>query len=570
MKLRTTRSFITLIALLVAWIATTNAQTTYNVQGWTPYGSLTLQNLTTKSWSSNQQIEITNSAIQVKDWSNAKTEITNTWLLIQKWSQPRIDIRGHKIKVTSNPDVGTTWHWEIRVEKICDEYWGNCKMVSTLWQGWWWGSYWQLNTTTSTLETSGGNHKVSLYNGLDVDNGINVTWDSAIAWALVITEAPQRAAGTSCNCTTSIHPWCTNGWSLSNNGNGRLCNCTDNTTVECSGYPASQTLNAGYGEPWCENQPTWNWVAMILYSDGVSDNIASSLYENIIEAQNAYNRWGKCIFYCKTGYHRNWNTCEGPKLSVTKWETVLNKWLEVHGWLAIHKNWWSSIMALQGTWDHSVVYNPRWLRLYNERLYIKTGQLVLENSDLTVNGNSLDLNNSQLYLDNTDINWNWDITLNWAIKLTGYISTTNSIYTSWNLVVDGNNWITVKKMVVADWATINSATKVNKFLVGVTGNMDTNCYSQNCMAAEIDDVSEVRFIPKSLIEWFQISDFEPCGRRNEGKLVYYRDRDNSSNNSHNYNSRLEICMCAHKQTSTNSWPDDDRKCEWKKLAEKNY
>lgn len=115
--------------MLVAWIATTNAQTyTYNVDGWTPYGSLTLQNLTIKNWTT-----------------------TN------------IVLSGSKIEVKQS-------NWQINVDKVCDRNWNNCRTVSQITT---WtmptapDTYWQLNWTRLKMKTP---HWLSLNDEVEINN----------------------------------------------------------------------------------------------------------------------------------------------------------------------------------------------------------------------------------------------------------------------------------------------------------------------------------------------------------------------------------------------------------------
>lgn len=177
----------------MAWIATTNAQT-YNVQGWTPYGSLTLQNLTINDAGAlniNGSLNMTGTAktrgsleFRWKNNSDGTSTYSNAiktnrdWLEIDSTTSIKkgITIEGeatvkNKLKVQSTSDS------EIRVDKICDQSGSisSCKTVSTLWQGWGGGDYWKLNG--SILQTSGWNYGLEIQWNLNVKNSSIVITD---------------------------------------------------------------------------------------------------------------------------------------------------------------------------------------------------------------------------------------------------------------------------------------------------------------------------------------------------------------------------------------------------------
>lgn len=185
----------------MAWIATTNAQTTYNynVQGWTPYGSLTLQNLTINDAGAlniNGSLNMTGNAktrgnleFRWKNDSDGTGTYSNAiktnrdWLEIDSTTSIKKDttIEG-EATVKNKLKVQSTSNSEIRVDKICDQNGSisSCKTVSTLWQGWGGGDYWKLNG--SILQTSGWNYGIGLYNWSDTglitldNNWLNINW----------------------------------------------------------------------------------------------------------------------------------------------------------------------------------------------------------------------------------------------------------------------------------------------------------------------------------------------------------------------------------------------------------
>lgn len=176
----------------MAWIATTNAQT-YNVDGWTPYGSLTLQNLTINDAGAlniNGSLNMTGTAktrgsLEFR-WKNDSDTYSNAiktyrdWLEIDSTTSIKKDttIEGvttvkNKLKVQSTSDS------EIRVDKISDQSGSisSCKTVSTLWQGWGGGDYWKLNG--SILQTSGWNYGLEIQWNLNVKNSSIVITDGS-------------------------------------------------------------------------------------------------------------------------------------------------------------------------------------------------------------------------------------------------------------------------------------------------------------------------------------------------------------------------------------------------------
>ena len=104
MKIRVTKLYLWLAAIILAWLSFTHATYVFNVDNRTPFGVLNLKQLI------------------------IKPDIAHTGIIL--------DWETYTIKINPNHESWKTW--QIRVYEICDENWENCKEVSTLWI---WGSW---------------------------------------------------------------------------------------------------------------------------------------------------------------------------------------------------------------------------------------------------------------------------------------------------------------------------------------------------------------------------------------------------------------------------------------------
>lgn len=99
MKTRRTKVLLSLLAVMAAWFAVTNAYT-FQVQNRNPFGVLNLSKLIIK-------------------------DLAHTWIIL--------DSANNTIKVTRD----SAWTWQIRVYEICDENGEHCKNIANIWQGSW-------------------------------------------------------------------------------------------------------------------------------------------------------------------------------------------------------------------------------------------------------------------------------------------------------------------------------------------------------------------------------------------------------------------------------------------------
>ena len=127
-----------------------------------------------------------------------------------------------------------------------------------------------------------------------------------------------------------------------------------------------------------------------------------------------------------------------------------------------------------------------------------------------------------------------------------------TITANWNTTIRWNTEI-------SSWDT----TVKNKLYVG---NDNNNCYYSYCYAStgSLDEISQIRFVPKTFEGDSQISDVKECDRSVEWTLVYWRDRNKRSDKTFDQDPRLSICICAFSEFENNV------KCKWEDIVSKNY
>ena len=240
--------FIYAVLSLAVWFfATANAQTT-SISVWSPsaYGILNLNQAFFKN---------------------------SSWVI---WVV--VDGTNRKIEIKSTDG-------QLRVNKICDQNWSNCKTVSTLWAGAWSsitvnGSNWFLCSKTNANTLSCSNIKVwtTFTNGkyctYNTTNWLNCTSDAPTSITINGTQAwylcTRWSNSTTLNCNTNVKLWSsfTNGWYCTySSTNGITCSAsapTDNkwTLNSTNLYPANTSTNVAIWTTTSNNYKlnvVWSW-----------------------------------------------------------------------------------------------------------------------------------------------------------------------------------------------------------------------------------------------------------------------------------------------------------------------
>lgn len=466
---------------------------------------------------------------------------------------------------------------DITVYQICDEN-GNCKKVSELYTWNWgggWDVYWKKSSDVNpTLITSWNFSSIKLESNLTVDNKNE--------WKVNVYQICDTG-GHNCRVVTDISTGWTNYWKINSN-----------------------KLTA-----------SWTFYGLELSSA----NIWASYSFEIKDSENLHHPTKTKVLVDGNWLTVTWATTLNNDLTVdgttiansgvritsggltVTWNTTLNSHLTVKNGLTVTSNNGSinlvstniflhgtSKIDLQGTknfmgGDVNITGNTTITGQLNVNggIDMTTGSLRIEaNKDSGFQiSKKQNLNQystifrvhtiSDTY--NIGVIWDtyieWDTTIQWTTNLywDTVIAWWNTTIGWSNITIDTNWWD-----IIIDWNTTTirwDTTVKNKLYVG---NDNNNCYESgnvNCYASDssFDEISQIRFVPKTFDNQKQISDVKQCDRSIEWTLVYWRDKNQRSDQWYTQDARLSICMCALKTLYNVQQPN---KCEWKNIALLDY
>lgn len=514
-------------------------------------------------------------------------DLTVTWTTKLNWDLTvgdNIELSWDVLRIKT--DTG-----KLKVHEICDENGANCKRISELYTwNWdvvyWWGGdgYWKVGW--NWVLTTSWNYSMNLNQSLSVANDLTVNdWNIIVGkndWKVNVSQICDKD-GSNCRTVSQITTG-NNYWKIKNN--------TKNLTMSVDNYGLNLSTQYNQNVPQDYSFEIIDWeitkAKLRIYRDWVNLVWNTTLNKDLTVDGTTIANSGVRI------------TSGG--LTVT-WNTTLNSHLTVKNGLTVTSNNGSinlvstniflhgtSKIDLQGTknfmgGDVNITGNTTITGQLNVNggIDMTTGSLRIEaNKDSGFQiSKKQNLNQystifrvhtiSDTY--NIGVIWDtyieWDTTIQWTTNLywDTVIAWWNTTIGWSNITIDTNWWD-----IIIDWNTTTirwDTTVKNKLYVG---NDNNNCYESgnvNCYASDssLDEISQIRFVPKTFDNQKQISDVKQCDRSIEWTLVYWRDKNQRSDQWYTQDARLSICMCALKTLYNVQQPN---KCEWKNIALLDY
>lgn len=526
-------------------------------------------------------------------------DLTVTWITKLDWDLTvgdNIELSWDVLRIKT--DTG-----KLKVHEICDENGANCKRISELYTwNWgvvyWWGGdgYWKV--VWNWALTTSWNYNMNLNQSLSVANDLTVNdWNIIVGkndWKVNVSQICDKD-GSNCRTVSDI----VTGWSIYWGING------NNLKVSKWDYGLQLSTNSEF----------WQSYSFEIKNPETENTIVSKLEID--------SNWVN-VKYWWLIVDRGWVKVKNAGLTVT-WATTLNNDLTVDGttiansgvritagwltvtWAAELNNGLTVHNGLTATADGAITFRGTYINLAGANYIKLDGTKNFMGGDVNITGTTtitgwLNVNggidittgslrimankdsgfqiskkqNLNIYSPifrvdtisdtyNIGVIWDtyieWDTTIQWTTNLywDTVIAWWNTTIGWSNITIDTNWWD-----IIIDWNTTTirwDTTVKNKLYVG---NDNNNCYNNNCLASDtsLDEIGQIRFVPKTFNNQKQISDVKPCDRSIEWTLVYWRDK-NLRSNSVDYDPRLSICMCGLRELA-------DPVCGWINIAEKNY
>jgi len=510
-------------------------------------------------------------------WINGMPAVANNYKLRVNW-KTKLD---WDLIVTDGDITVDKNSGKITVYQICDEN-NNCKKVSELYTWNWvggggWDVYWQLNE--GILSTSWWSYWVNLNSNLNVagnlnagnlnTRGLNVTGNLNFAWEnldgagynTVSTTKGSLHVGSSLevahdftsdwtitakwNIKVDKNDWKVNVYQICDTG-GNNCRVVTDISTGWTNYWEKDNNNVVHRSWSTKNRGLQLYTRHeVWYTFEIGNDSQSSL--------------------TKVSINGNWLNVEKWWLNVT-WNTTLNNDLTIKGDLYVKSiigtppTQMSKTLLSLKTWDMTIDVNTT----VKQKLDVEKNLNVEQNlyvwgattlHDLLVSG-SMEVRNDSFSITKVVPGTSYIVFNVNTESLPGAPAT---ITADWNTTIRWNTEIKWNA-IISSWDT----TVKNKLYVG---NDNGDCYHSYCYASidSLDEISQIRFVPKTFSNNKQISDIdEKCTPSVEWTLVYWRDRNEIVSNVYDYDPRLSICICAYRGAHTMY------RCKWEDIVSKDY